>query len=366
MSASTARLARSLLLVCALTLVAAACGEGGGASGGQEAATAGGSDTTAASEASTTTAPPTTIVTTFEAPNTTAAEPACVEELPEWFLDDATIEEFCDAIELIRVEQEQRLPNATLDVAEGMIVTSDDAVFSLVNPVAKTLAAEPGQEAAAIAEHFDALGDIAAQADDVADASRLRVLLYANDYVGAADIEPLWTEVAPGLHAAIVVDSPEAVRIAVQADLDTLGLSFDEAYDLALAQTLALDAQLELIPPGFGIFVGADPDAAFFQTSFVLDTDTAFPTPSSLGHIAILPSRGTLVVVNLDEVDTTSVGLVDLIVGLSAEAYGEFAAGPNSITPNLLWWDGESFDIIEVTDNSVVFPEGLRGPLGLS
>ncbi len=190
----------------------------------------------------------------------------------------------------------------------------------------------------------------------------LRVLLYQSSTVKA---DSAATTAAPGLSAVLVVDSSTSINIVSKANLAGWGISFDEAYALALKQTFAYD---------FGLF---DPAAAitaissgqsygdFYKTTSILELAEFTNTASVAGYIISIPRRDEFTIVDLDRVIAEGQLPPTIVATTFAEvSVTNYKAGPNPVSAKPFWWHNGTLTPIDVVNGQAKLPADLAAILG--
>ncbi|NLA36340.1 MAG: hypothetical protein GX868_11755, partial [Actinobacteria bacterium] len=129
---------------------------------------------------------------------------------------------------------------AGLDVrygASGQLETRDGASYGLLTIARKCAELDRDDWDDALATYFEQIASVVDNDEFGTDV--LRVRLFPAGVVPAAAIEqPQWREFAPNVLAALVATLPGALRTLNPSDITRLGLSEDEAWDLAWANVV--------------------------------------------------------------------------------------------------------------------------------
>ncbi|RZU11275.1 hypothetical protein EV645_6436 [Kribbella rubisoli] len=212
------------------------------------------------------------------------------------------------------------------DIANGMVA-------GLVN-LARTVAGLPRQQwRAAVAAHFDQMMPVDGRPtvpDDLEGELYLRL-------VCATTIEPTWAESVPEFVPGVVTVPASYVGrgVAMHFDVDSLGVPWEEASRIGLANLRRLKDQVEYVQ-------GPDADVAMLTGSMftasralVLDTvlrESLRVESPPLGCLVAMPARDMLLIHVLR--DHTVVGAFGMLVRIASSF---FADSPGPVSPHVYY-----------------------------
>ncbi len=112
-----------------------------------------------------------------------------------------------------------------------------------------------------------------------------------------------WSYQVLGEHfgVGLVYDLPDGMRSLSQEDLDSWGVSFNEALEIAKKNLLALPVKFRGPQSGEGRFVLATGDS--YDASRSVFTDSIRCLPVKGDHIAMIPNRDSLIVAGSEDVE---------------------------------------------------------------
>ncbi len=247
---------------------------------------------------------------------------------PEFdFFDDQAWRAFNGAVRLalrdLRLDVERAEP--------GVVILRDGARLGLLNAAQLCFAEPVEQWRRLIADHFQVVIDPSVH--DAFEPALLRVRL-----VPAADTtegsRTLRGHFAPGIVALLVADLPTVIRTVSSRELEEVGLTAPDAWDLAWTQTrrcTPIDEQRveELGGAELQVLSGA----SFFVASTVPYLPDQLGDIGDDGALVTVPSRHLLVAHPVR--DSTVVAAVQTML---VSARRSFEVGPGSISPELYWW----------------------------
>ena len=188
-------------------------------------------------------------------------------------------------------------------------------------------------------EFLDALG-AAAEAEALRasiDSARahLKMRLYPDDYAAGVDVELAARPFAESVIAVAVLDLPTSVQTITADDIERWGVSVDEVFAAALANTR-----------GEGPTDRDSAEVAEGVTIDVLFGDSFFTTTavSWLGELVEIGERGALVAIPHRHMilvhPITDAGAVQAVGHMIAMARRFYVEGPGSLSQHLYWWRG--------------------------
>ncbi|MEM6661393.1 MAG: hypothetical protein AAF666_04355 [Pseudomonadota bacterium] len=174
----------------------------------------------------------------------------------------------------------------------------------------------------------------------VPDAGQLRLTIYDDLYIeeirrmigeGEPDNQPLLRDLAPGLHIAMVEDSPNSVATLTRARLTEIGLTADQAWGIAQDGMDPLLDQVQLTDHGGLWQVSVD---GYYDNAMMIFPDLWDRIAEVIGGVPVVttPSRGLLVVARASDVEN-----VDALRRLARDAV---AQNPRPISERVFRWEG--------------------------
>lgn len=265
---------------------------------------------------------------------------------------------------------ENRHGECTVDEEEGTIyVPSLECVLGLSNLAQTCRAADEKDWRVLIYRHIARLDDFSpeALAERLGDYERvapdLRIRIVGPQHV--EQIDPVCDSLPLGFKACLSVDLDGAACPIDQTYFDRWGRSRDEVMGNALRRTLE-DGQIaseEIVGDNgrYRVFCG---DSLFTATR-LLDFESLLPDVGEWGAMVTVPAAHTLMVCPVQSGEQ----FVDDSATMLATSYVRYLAGPNSVSPNALWWrpghDLEGFARMDHGSFELVAPPVLRDYLGV-
>lgn len=261
-----------------------------------------------------------------------------------------------------------RFGEFTLDEAEGTVTIEEmDCVLGLSNLAQTCRVAEPADWRLIIYNHVTRLDDFSPDhlAERLGNYERLQPDLRVR-VVGAqhlSQIDPVCDPLPLGLSICLCVDLDGAACPVDRSYFSEWGVEQGEVMAAALANTL-MDEPLTPLegddaPGQFQILTGD----SLFVSGHLLDFARTLPDVGDKGAVVTVPAAHTVMVcpVELNE------QFVDDSATMLAASYIRYLAGPNSVSPNALWWrPGHSLEGFARLDNQafeLVAPHPLRTQL---
>ena len=261
-----------------------------------------------------------------------------------------------------------RFGDHTLDQAEGTVaVEKMDCVLGLSNLAQTCRATDPEDWRLIIYSHVARLDDFAPEvlAQRLGDYEQLQTDLRVR-VVGAqhlSQIDAVCDPLPLGLFACLSVDLDGAACPVDRSYFDEWGIDHGEVMATALANTLLDEPLMALeegeLPGSVQVFTGD----SLFVTGHLLDFAHTVPDIGPLGAVVTVPAAHTVMVcpVELNE------QFVEHSATMLAASYIRYLAGPNSVSPNALWWRPgyplEGFARLDNQAFELVAPDPLRSQL---
>lgn len=266
-----------------------------------------------------------------------------------------------------------RFGEHTVDEAEGTVAVENmDCVLGLSNLAQTCRAADPGDWRLIIYSHVARLDDFAPDllAERLGDYERLQPDLRVR-VVGAhhlSQIDAVCDPLPLGLSACLSVDLDGAACPVDCSYFTEWGVEQGEVMAAALANTLMAEPLTPLerddAPGQFRVLTGD----TLFVTGHLLDFARTVPDIGDMGAVVTVPAAHTVMVcpVELNE------QFVDDSATMLAASYIRYLAGPNSVSPNALWWrpghplegfarlDNQAFELVAPDPLRTHLWEGLR------
>ncbi|MCY3576674.1 MAG: hypothetical protein OXH53_05090 [bacterium] len=292
-----------------------------------------------------------------------SAPPVSCAWAPWW-----TAEQLRSFLSHVKSVVQARYGEFTIDEAEGTVtIEKMDCVLGLSNLAQTCRVAEPGDWRVIIYNHVARLDDFSPGllAERLADYEKLqpdlRVRVVGQQHLSYIDsvCDPL----PLGLSACLCVDLDGASCPVDRSYFNDWGVDQGEVMAIALASTL-LDEPLAALegsdlPGNFQILTGD----SLFVSGHLLDFGRTVPDIGPMGAVVTVPTAQTVMVcpVELNE------QFVSDSATMLAASYIRYLAGPNSVSPNALWWRPDHpLDGFARLDNQafeLVAPEPLRSQL---
>ncbi|RQQ45808.1 DUF1444 family protein [Burkholderia stagnalis] len=133
------------------------------------------------------------------------------------------------------------------------------------------------------------------------------------------------------LEIGIAYDSEFTVTRLTTAKLDEWGVTFDDAYDVALDNLRAASSRAWL-PLQHGVFLSQFGD--YYDAARLLLTDLLYRQPIAGAPVVMAPNRSVLLLTG----DRNATGL-DTLLGLAEQALAQ----PRPLSPLMLRWDGTAW-----------------------
>ena len=261
-----------------------------------------------------------------------------------------------------------RFGEHTLDKAEGTVAVEDmDCLLGLSNLAQTCRVADPEDWRLIIYGHVARLDDFAPDllAERLGNYEQLQPDLRVR-VVGAQhlrQIDPVGDALPLGLFSCLSVNLDGAACPVDRSYFSEWGVDHGEVMAGALANTL-LDEPLTdwegaESPTKFRVFTGD----SLFVTGHLLDFARTVPDVGSQGAVVTVPAAHTVMVcpIELNE------EFVDRSATMLAASYVRYLAGPNSVSPNALWWRPglplEGFARLDNQSFELVAPDPLRSQL---
>ena len=277
-------------------------------------------------------------------------------------------EQLHDFLNHVESVVQARFGEHALDEAEGTVtVEKMDCVLGLSNLAQTCRAADAEDWRLIIYSHVARLDDFAPDllAERLGNYEQLQPDLRIR-VVGAhhlSQIDAVSDPLPLGLSACLSVDLDGAACPVDRSYFSEWGVEQGEVMAAALANTLMDEPLTPLegddVPGQFRILTGD----TLFVTGHLLDFARTVPDVGEQGAVVTVPAAHTVMVcpVELDD------RFVDDSATMLAASYIRYLAGPNSVSPNALWWrPGHPLEGFARLDNQafqLVAPEPLRSQL---
>ena len=255
-----------------------------------------------------------------------------------------------------------------LDEADGTVaVEKMDCVLGLSNLAQTCRVAEPGDWRLIIYSHVARLDDFApdALANRLGDYERiqpdLRVRVVSAQHL--CHIDAVRDPLPLGLSACLSVDLDGAACPVDRSYFDDWGVEHGEVMAVALANTLMDEPlstmELSEVSGQFQVLTGD----SLFVSGHLLDFARTVPDIGLLGAVVTVPAAHTVMVCPVE----LSEKFVDDSASMMATSYIRYLTGPNSVSPNALWWRPghplAGFARLDDQNFELVAPEPLRSQL---
>ncbi|WP_419918475.1 hypothetical protein [Candidatus Poriferisocius sp.] len=255
------------------------------------------------------------------------------------------------------------------EVAGTVTVEKLDCVLGLSNLAQTCRLADPGEWRFIIYEHVARLDDFApdALADRLGDYERLRgdLRIRVVSAQHLCHIDAVRDRLPVGLFACLSLNLDGASSPIDRSYFHDWGVEQDEVMAVALANTLMAEPLTVEEPDesngGFRVLSGD----SLFVSGHLLDFARSVPDIGPLGAVVTVPAAHTMLVcpVELNE------RFVDRSASMLAAGYIRYLTGPNSVSPNALWWrpgyPPAGFARLDSQSFELVVPEPLRSQLGI-
>ncbi len=261
-----------------------------------------------------------------------------------------------------------RFGECAFDEVEGTVsVEKMDCVLGLSNLAQTCRAADPEDWRLIVYNHVARLDDFSpeALAERLADYQKLRPDLRMR-VVGPHhlnQIDPVCDPLPLGLFACLSVDLDGAACPVDRSYFEEWDIEQGEVMAVALANTLMDEPLTALegseLPGKIRVFTGD----SLFVTGHLLDFARTVPDISPQGAVVTVPAAHTVMVCPIELTEQ----FVEDSATMLAASYIRYIAGPNSVSPNALWWRPhhplEGFARLDNQSFELVAPEPLRSKL---
>ncbi len=294
-----------------------------------------------------------------------SAPPEICTWVPWWSPEERR--SFLDHVEAV---VRARFGEFSLDEAAGTVTVEKlDCVLGLSNLAQTCRMADPGEWRLIIYEHVARLDDFAPDvlADRLADYGQirpdLRVRVVSAQHL--CHIDAVRDPLPLGLSACLSLDLDGASSPIDRSYFDDWGVEQDEVMAVALANTLMAEPLTEEEPvESDGEFRVLSGDS-LFVSGHLLDFARSVPDIGPLGAVVVVPAAHTVMVCPVD----LNERFVDRSASMLAAGYIRYLTGPNSVSPNALWWRPDhppaGFARLDNQSFELVVPEPLRSQLGV-
>lgn len=247
-----------------------------------------------------------------------------------------------------------RFGDHELDEAQGTITVSDlECVLGLSNLAQACRLADPEDWRLLVYSHVTRLDDFAPEAlaellrdyERVKDDLRVRVVSHHH----TEQIDPVGDPLPLGMFACLSVALEGATMPVDRGHFDDWGEDKDEVMAVALANTVAAEdvvaTEVEELKGKFKVFTGD----SLFTSALMLGPADAMPEVGPWGAVVTVPTARDLLVCHVDATEE----FVNDSATMLALSYTRYLAGPNSVSPNALWWrPGEPLEAFARLDNA--------------
>lgn len=292
-----------------------------------------------------------------------SAPPVSCAWAPWW-----TPEQLCRFLNHVESVVQARFGEYTVDEADGTVaVEKMDCVLGLSNLAQTCRAVDPAEWRLIIYSHVARLDDFApdALAERLGHYQRIQPDLRVR-VVGEQHLSPIDAVCDPlplGLSACLSVDLDGASCPVDRSYFDNWGVEQGEVMAVALANTLMAEPlttmEVSEVSGQFRVFTGD----SLFVSGHLLDFARTVPDIGPLGAVVTVPAAHTVLVCPID----LNEQFVDDSASMLAAGYVRYLAGPNSVSPNALWWRPdyplEGFARLDNQSFELVAPEPLRSQL---
>ena len=277
-------------------------------------------------------------------------------------------EQLRDFLSHVESVVQARFGEFTIDEADGTVTVEEmDCVLGLSNLAQTCRVAEPGEWRLIVYNHVARLDDFSSDhlAERLADYEQLqpdlRVRVVGEQHLSY--IDPVCNPLPLGLATCLCVDLDGASCPVDRSYFETWGVEHAEVMAVALANTLMAEPLTALeeteLPGNFQILTGD----TLFVSGHLLDFARSVPDIGPLGAVVTVPAAQTVMVcpVGFDE------QFVENSATMLAASYVRYLTGPNSVSPNALWWRPDhpidGFARLDSQTFELVAPEPLRSQL---
>ncbi|WP_419923977.1 hypothetical protein [Candidatus Poriferisocius sp.] len=241
-----------------------------------------------------------------------------------------------------------------LDEAAGTVTVSDlDCVLGLSNLAQACRMADAEDWRLLIYSHMTRLDDFAPEAlsELLGDYERvkgdLRVRVVSHNHI--EHIDPVGDPLPLGMFSCLSVALDGATMPVDRSHFDEWGEDQDEVMAAALANTLAAEevvaAEIDELKGRFTALSGD----SLFTSALLLGPADAMPDVGEMGAVVAVPTARDLLVCPISATEE----FVDDSATMLAAGYVRFLSGPNSVSPNALWWrPGEPLEAFARLDSA--------------
>ena len=241
-----------------------------------------------------------------------------------------------------------------LDEADGTVTVSElDCVLGLSNLAQTCRSVDPEEWRMLVYSHVARLDDFAPEvlSELIGDYERvkgdLRVRVVSPNHL--EHIDPVGDQLPLGMFACLSVALEGATMPVDRSHFDGWGQDQDEVMAAALANTVAAEevvsTEIEEMKGQFKVFTGD----SLFTSALMLGSAEAMPEVGPWGAVVTVPTARDLLVCHVD----ASEEFVNNSAAMLAISYTRYLAGPNSVSPNALWWrPGEPLEAFARLDNA--------------
>ena len=277
-------------------------------------------------------------------------------------------------LDLVESVVQVRFGQHTVDEADGTVaVERMDCVLGLSNLAQTCRASEPDDWRLIIYNHVARLDDFAPDvlAERLGDYERiqpdLRVRVVSAQHL--CHIDAVRDPLPLGLFACLSVDLDGAASPVDRSYFEDWGVEHAEVMAIALANTLMAEplapVEAEELSGQFRVLSGD----SLFVSGHLLDFARTVPDVGPQGAVVTIPAAHTVMVCPVE----TDEQFVDHSASMMAASYIRYLAGPNSVSPNALWWrpghplagfarlDNQSFELVAPEPFRSQLLAGCRG-----
>ena len=279
-----------------------------------------------------------------------------------------TSEEVRDFLGHVERVVQTRFGDCKLDEVDGTVsVPNMECVLGLSNLAQICRASDPADWHLAIYSHIARLDDFTPEVlvERLGDYERLKPDLRIR-VVGPhhlAHIDPVSDSLPLGLHACLSVDLDGAACPVDSGYFNDWGVDHAEVMSIALANTLMGEPLVAQEIGGLSANLRVLTGDSLFVSGHLLDFARTVPDIGAQGAVVTVPTAQTVVVCPVD----VSEQFVGDVASMLAFSYVRYLEGPNSVSPNALWWrPGHPLEAFACLDNQsveLVAPEPLRSRL---
>ena len=241
-----------------------------------------------------------------------------------------------------------------LDEAQGTVTVSElDCVLGLSNLAQMCRSVDPEDWRLLVYSHMARLDDFAPEvlSELMGDYERvkgdLRVRVVSPNHL--EHIDPVGDPLPLGMFACLSVALDGATMPVDRSHFDQWGQDQDEVMAAALANTLEAEEVVATeIDEMKGRFTALSGDS-LFTSALMLGSADDMPDVGEMGAVVAVPTARDVLVCPVRATEE----FVDDSAAMLAVSYTRFLAGPNSVSPNALWWrPGEPLEAFARLDNA--------------